>query len=77
LDSSCGFCTSGTAGNFGVTCSRYRAGFFTVVANKAEVYDWASLALPQIANDSCLALIQLCSTTTTGVSKGVVRFVVG
>jgi len=30
-----------------------------VVANKAEVYDWASLALPQIANDSCLALIQL------------------
>jgi hypothetical protein len=69
--------TSGSAGNFGVTCSRYRAGFFTVVANKAEVYDWASLALPQIANDACLALIQLCSTTTTGVSKGVVRFAVG
>jgi len=69
--------TTGTAGNFGVTCTRYRAGLFTVVANKAEVFDWASLALPEIANDSCLALLQLCTTTTTGISKGVVRFAAG
>lgn len=69
--------TSGTAGNFGVTCTRYRAGFFTVVASKAEVFDWASLGLPQIANDACLSLIQLCTTTTTGVSKGVVRCAAG
>ena len=69
--------TTGTAGNFGVTCTRYRAGLFTVVANKAEVFDWAALALPEIANDSCLALLQLCTTTTTGISKGVVRFAAG
>ncbi|MGB5135412.1 MAG: hypothetical protein WBN89_09600 [Prochlorococcaceae cyanobacterium] len=69
--------SSGTAGNFGVTCTRYRAGFFTVVANKAEMYDWAALGLPQITSDACLALIQLCSTTTTGSSKGVARFVAG
>ena len=69
--------TTGTAGNFGVTCTRYRAGLFTVVANKAEVFDWAALALPEIANDSCLALLQLCTTTTTGTSKGVVRFAAG
>ncbi len=69
--------TTGTAGNFGVTCTRYRAGLFTVVANKAEVFDWAALALPEIANDSCLALLQLCTTTTTGISKGVIRFAAG
>jgi len=69
--------TSGTAGNFGVSCTRYRAGFFTVVANKAEVFDWAALALPEIANDACLALIQLCATTTTGIAKGVIRFAPG
>ncbi|MCP9849214.1 hypothetical protein [Cyanobium sp. Morenito 9A2] len=69
--------TTGTAGSFGVTCTRYRAGFFTVVANKAEVFDWAGLGLPQIANDACLALITLCTTTTTGVAKGVVRFSAG
>lgn len=69
--------TTGTAGNFGVTCSRYRAGFFTVLANKAEMYDWASLGLPQIANDACLFLVQLCFTTTTGICKGVVRFAAG
>jgi hypothetical protein len=69
--------TSGTAGSFGVTCTRYRAGFFTVVANKAEMYDWAALGLPEIAPDACLSLIQLCSATTTGTSKGVARFVAG
>ncbi len=69
--------STGTAGAFGVTCTRYRAGFFTVVANKAEVFDWAALALPDLHPDSCLQLIQLCSTTSTGNSKGVCRIVGG
>lgn len=69
--------TTGTAGNFGVTCTRYRAGFFTVLASKAEVFDWAALALPELHIDSCLSLIQLCTTTTTGNAKGVCRMVGG
>jgi hypothetical protein len=69
--------TSGTAGNFGVTCTRYRAGFYTVLANKAEMYDWAMLGLPEVQADACLTLLQLCTATTTGISKGVARFVAG
>jgi hypothetical protein len=69
--------TTGTAGNFGVTCTRYRAGLFTVVANKAEIFDWAALALPDLHIDACLQLIQLCTTTTTGNAKGVCRMVGG
>lgn len=69
--------TTGTAGAFGVTCTRYRAGLFTVVANKAEIFDWAALALPDLHEQACLQLIQLCTTTTTGVSKGVCRMIGG
>ncbi len=69
--------STATAGAFGVTCTRYRAGLFTVVANKAEIFDWASLALPDLHIDACLQLIQLCTTTTTGISKGVCRMVGG
>lgn len=69
--------STGAAGNFGVTCTRYRAGFFTVVANRAEMYDWAHLGLPEVHEDACLFLIQLCTANTTGISKGVARFVAG
>ena len=69
--------TTGTAGNFGVTCSRYRSGVNTQVANKVESFDWASLGLPRISDDSCLFLLQLCSTTSTGTTRAVLRFAVG
>ncbi len=62
--------TTGTAGNFGITATRPRAFTSYPLLNKAEIYDWASLGLPNIPNDSCLELIMLCGTTTTGTVRG-------
>lgn len=62
--------TTGTAGNFGVTCTRPRTGIDAAVANFATTYDWAQLGLPEVPNDACLQFICLCSTTTTGTLRG-------
>lgn len=58
--------TTGTAGNFGITATRQRTVISTFVANKPENFDWALLGLPNISNDSCLQLVVICATTSTG-----------
>ena len=62
--------STGTAGNFGFTATRPRMTMPLLLANKMEVFDWAQLGLPEIFNSSCLALIELCSTTSTGTVRG-------
>ena len=62
--------TTGTAGNFGITATRPRTAVSTFVANKYEAFDWAQLGSPEVPNGACLALIMLCSTTTTGTVRG-------
>lgn len=62
--------TTGTAGNFGITATRSRAMVSTLLANKAEVFDWAQLGFPNIPNDSCLFMLMCCSTTSTGTVRG-------
>lgn len=62
--------TTGTAGNFGITATRPRTMIATNVANKFETHDWATLGLPEISNDSCLFMIMLCPTTSTGTVRG-------
>lgn len=62
--------TTGSAGNFGITATRPRTAVFTNVANKTESFDWAQLGLPEIPNDSCLQMVMICSTTTTGTVRG-------
>ncbi len=62
--------STGTAGNFGFTCTRPRAVMPMVVANKTETFDWAALGLPGIANGSCLMLLMLTSATTSGTLRG-------
>lgn len=61
--------TTGTAGNFGVTATRYRAANFMPLLNGRYTSDWAALGLPEIANKSCLFTVMLCSTTSTGVLR--------
>lgn len=56
--------TTGTAGSFGVTATRYRAGMFTPVANARFTSDWAQLGLPEISNSSCLFPVALYSVST-------------
>lgn len=62
--------TTGTAGSFGVTATRPRLTLPVPIANKMEIFDWASLGLPEIFNSSCLFPIQLASTTSTGTVRG-------
>jgi hypothetical protein len=62
--------TTGTAGNFGITATRLRAIMSMPMLNKAEVFDWAALGLPNIPNDSCLQMLMLCGTTSTGTVRG-------
>ena len=58
------------AGNFGFTFTRPRAYFPTLIANKAETYDWAALGLPGVPNGSCLQLMVIPSTTSSGLLRG-------
>lgn len=61
--------STGTAGSFGVTATRYRAALFKPLANARFTADWAGLGLPEIANSACLFAIQLASTTSTGIVR--------
>lgn len=62
--------TTGTAGNFGITATRQRGVLASPIANFPVVADWAQIGLPEIPNNSCLSLIMLCSTTSTGTVRG-------
>ena len=62
--------TTGTAGNFGITATRPRTSLSMPLANKVETFDWSQLGLPGVPNDSCLMLLMLCSTTSTGALRG-------
>ena len=61
--------TTGTAGNFGVTATRYRAALYQPVANARFTADWAGLGLPEIPNSACLFCIQSTTQTTTGAVR--------
>lgn len=58
--------TTGTAGNFGITLLRRIAKAGGLAAENKDK-DWLSLGLPQILNGACLSLMEICSTTTTGL----------
>lgn len=62
--------TTGAAGSFGVTATRPCMTMPLLLANKMEVFDWAALGLPEVANSSCLFPIVLTSTTSTGTVRG-------
>lgn len=62
--------STGTAGNFGFTATRPRTTLPLPLANFSQSFDWAQLGLPDIANDSCLQIITLCGTTSSGTLRG-------
>lgn len=69
--------TTGTAGNFGITATRYRAAMYKPVANARFTQNWADLGLPEIPNESCLFAVQLASTTTTGIVRATGKIIHG
>lgn len=69
--------TTGTAGSFGVTATRYRAALYKPLANARFTADWAGLGLPEIPNTSCLMLIQLAGATSTGTVRATGKIIHG
>jgi hypothetical protein len=61
--------STGGAGNFGVTATRYRAAVFKPLASVRWTQEWASLGLPEIHNSSCLFAVQMAATTSTGTIR--------
>ena len=69
--------STGTAGSFGITATRYRAGVFCPVANGRFIAPWAALQLPEIFNSSCLFPIVIVNTTSTGAVRGTGKIIHG
>ena len=69
--------TTGTAGNFGVTCTRSLTSMSLGLANAGEVYDWAMLGLPETANGACVVLIVIPGTTSSGTLYGSGKLISG
>jgi hypothetical protein len=69
--------TTGTAGNFGVTATRYRAALYQPIANARFTADWAGLGLPEIANESCLFCVQVAGATSTGTVRATGKIIHG
>lgn len=69
--------STGTAGNFGFTCTRYRAANYAPIANGRFTADWAALGLPEIPNESCIFPVQIAGTTSTGTVRATGKIVHG
>jgi hypothetical protein len=61
--------TTGTAGNFGVTCTRTLCAAFVPLANALMQFDWLALKSPRVADSACMTFGQNCITTTTGATS--------
>lgn len=61
--------TTGSAGNFGITATRYRAAMYLPIANNRFTSDWAQLGLPEIHNGSCLFLIMIAASAQPGLVR--------
>lgn len=68
---------TGTAGNFGVTATRYRCGGYTPLANRNFKLGWTDIALPQVYNSSALFTIINTPAATTGVTNYFTKIVYG
>jgi hypothetical protein len=69
--------TTNTAGDFGVTATRYRAGSLLTAANMRYSTNWADLGFPNIPNSSCLFPIVVAAVTNTGSIRGTGKIVHG
>lgn len=58
--------TTGTAGSYGFTATRNLGIVDTSQANMSVNRDWAQLPITNLHDDTCLNMIVLCGTTSTG-----------
>lgn len=68
--------STGTAGNFGFTCTRQRTGKAITTATSPVEFSWKD-GFPEIPNDSCLMFVVATNTTSSGVLRGQGKIVHG
>jgi hypothetical protein len=62
------------AGNFGVTCTIFKASVFLPIASMTEKRYWRCISMPEIKASSCLSLIAPASITgNPGALRAVIR----
>lgn len=61
--------STGTAGNFGFTCTRQRTGVPFGLAGTPSKLTWQDGAA-EVPNDSCLEFVINCATTSSGTLRG-------
>jgi hypothetical protein len=59
--------TTTTAGNFGVTATRFKGSIYMPTANARFKANWADLGLAKIPNSACLAMIMSVVTSASNV----------
>jgi hypothetical protein len=62
--------STGTAGNFGFTCTRPRTYAPVLLANLVSKLDWPQTGLSEVPNGACLEFMVLPSTTSSGTLRG-------
>jgi hypothetical protein len=65
--------STGTAGNFGFTCTRSRTVIEPVEPYLSAIADWRRLGFPALPNDSCLQIVAVmgASNTSTNIIRGI------
>lgn len=69
--------TTGTAGSFGVTCTRALGGISLGLANTGVIADWAALGFPEVPDNACLFLVCVPGSTSTGSVYGSAKLIQG
>lgn len=69
--------STGTAGSFGVTATRFRAANYQPIANARFTANWMDLGLPEIPNESCLFAVQIAGATSTGTVRATGKIIHG
>lgn len=59
-----------SAGNVGITLLRRLFTIRVALANVAEIFDVLALGKPRILDDSCIAMMALCTATAAGITQG-------
>lgn len=69
--------STGAAGNFGFTATRYRAGIAGELLTRRYKSNWEYLGFPEIVRESCLFQVTLTSSTASGDTTSVLKIAKG
>lgn len=69
--------STGTAGSFGVTATRYRAAQFCPISNARFTAAWAETGLPNVPNSACLVPMMYAGVSSTAAIRTTGKIVHG